>query len=213
MQWLKRKMLKNSIVLAGILLFLILTLWIHISAAHAVERELGLGVPGTITVQITPTEDATVTALNKEKLAQEVEQLKNQNQLDLFSWLRTNASIFFSTLAVVLGGLFGLWRWSVDRRDAQNKELEAQSEAQNKELIDRKTEREKRAEERFQSVVEGLGSERNEAKVGAAIMLRTFLQPDYEQFYQQSFDLAVAHLRLREVNPNKPMRFAEPSAY
>jgi uncharacterized protein YjbI with pentapeptide repeats len=82
----------------------------------------------------------------------------------------------------------------VDRRDAQNKEL-----------VDRKAEREKRAEERFQSVVEGLGSERNEAKVGAAIMLRTFLQPDYEQFYQQSFDLAVAHLRLREVNPNGPI--------
>jgi uncharacterized protein YjbI with pentapeptide repeats len=205
MRWLKSEMWKGSIVIAVILIFLILTLWIHISAAHADERAFGLEVPGTNTVQMTPTEDATVTALNKEKLAQEVEQLKNQNQLDLFAWLRTNASIFFSTLAVVLGGLFGLWRWSVDRRDAQNKELEAQSEAQNKELIDRKTEREKRAEERFQSVVEGLGSERNEAKVGAAIMLRTFLQPDYQQFYQQSFDLAVAHLRLREVNPNKPI--------
>ena len=39
-------------------------------------------------VQETPTVDATVTALNKEKLAQEVQQLKNQNELDPFGWLR-----------------------------------------------------------------------------------------------------------------------------
>jgi hypothetical protein len=67
-----------------------------------------------VPVQETPTVDATVTALNKEKLAQVVQQLKNQNALDPFGWLRTNASILFSTLVVVSGGLFGLWRWRVD---------------------------------------------------------------------------------------------------
>ena len=41
-----------------------------------------------VPVQKTPTVDATVTALNKEKLAQEVQQLKNQNELDPFGWLR-----------------------------------------------------------------------------------------------------------------------------
>ncbi len=34
--------------------------------------------PGALTVQTTPTEDATVTALNKEKLAEEVQQLKKE---------------------------------------------------------------------------------------------------------------------------------------
>ena len=57
-------------------------------------------------------------------------------------------------------------------------------------------EREKRAEERFQAVVEGLAREKEETKIGAAILLRTFLRPGYEQFYIQTFDLAVAHLRI-----------------
>lgn len=35
-------------------------------------------------------------------------------------------------------------------------------------------------------------------------MLRTFLRPGYEQFYNQAFDLAVAHLRLSKADPNSP---------
>ena len=183
MRWLKRDMWQAGIAFAGMLLFLILLIWVPMSAAGAYEGASGLATPGT--VQATPTEDATVTALNKEKLAQEVQQLKNQNTPDPFGWLRTNASIFLSTLVVVIGALFGFWQWSVGRRDAQNKELE-----------DRKAERENRAEERFQSVVEGLGSEREEARVSAAINLRTFLLPGYERFYPRVFGLTVAHLRL-----------------
>jgi uncharacterized protein YjbI with pentapeptide repeats len=159
--------------------------------------------------------------LNKEKLAQEVQQLKDQNAPDLLVWLRTNASIFFSTLFVVGGALIGAWQWGVGRRDAQDKELkdrkaerdrreeeqqrwledrkaerDRRDEEQQRWLKDQEAEREKRAEERFQSVVEGLGSEREGARVGAAITLRTFLLPGYEQFYRQVFDLVVAHLRL-----------------
>src|SRR5947209_18293638 len=141
MHWLKRDMWKASIAIAAMLLLLVLTLWVPASAVGTHERAAGPTTLITGTVQATPTEDATVTALNKEKLAQEVQQLKNQNTPDLFSWLRTNASI----LLVIGGGLIGLWRWLVDRRDAQDKELE-----------DRKAEREKQAEERFQKVVEGL---------------------------------------------------------
>src|SRR6266702_7411946 len=129
MRWLTRDLWKAGIAIAGILLLLVLTVWIPVSAAGAYEGASGLAGSGTGTVQATPTEDATVTALNKEKLAQEIDQLKNQNAPDLFGWLRTNASIFLSTLVVVVGGLIGLWRWFGDRR----------------------SEREKRAEERYQS--------------------------------------------------------------
>src|SRR5215470_12586166 len=178
MRWLKREMWKGSIVSAGILLFLILTLWIHISAAHADERALRFVAPATLTVQMTPTEDATLTALNKEKLAQEVQQLKNQNAPDPLSWLRTNAAILVSTLVVVIGGLIGLFRWFGDR----GSEREKREEEQQCWLEDRKAERVKRAEEQFKSTVEGLGGEREEARVGAAIVLRTFLRPGYEEF-------------------------------
>lgn len=82
----------------------------------------GLAMP--ITTQATPTEDATVTALNKEKLAQEVQQVKIQNAPDLSSWLRTNAVILLSTLVVVIGGLIGLFRWFGDRRSEREKQAE-----------------------------------------------------------------------------------------
>ncbi len=204
MCWLKRDMWKAGIAIAGMVLLLLLMTWVSLSAVSAHEGTSELATPGTVTAQATPTVDATVTTLNKEKLAQEVQQLKNQNEPDPLGWLRTNASILLSTLVVVVGGLFGLWRWRVDRRDAQDKELKGRQDAQDKELEDRKAEREKRAEERFQSVVEGLGSTSPATQAGAAIMLRTFLQSDYEQFYQQAFDLAVANLRLRHVDPDKP---------
>ena len=172
MYWLKRDMRKAGIASAGTLLLLVLMIGIPVSAVGAYEGTSGLATSGMGTAQATPTEDATVSALNKEKLEQEVQQLKNQNEPDFLGWLRTNASILLSTLVIVIGGLIGLFRWLGDRRD----------------------EREKRAEERFQSAVTGLGNEKEGARIGAAILLRTFLRPGYEPFYIQTFDLAVANL-------------------
>lgn len=174
MCWFKREMWKTGIAIAGMLLLLVLMVWVPVSVASARVASLELAATVIGMAQATPTEDATVTALNKEKLAQEVQQLKNQNEPDPLGWLRTNASILLSTLIVVIGGLIGLYRWFGDRR----------------------SEREKRAEERFQAAVTGLGDEKEGPKIGAAILLRTFLRPSYEQFYTQTFDLAVANLRL-----------------
>jgi Pentapeptide repeats (8 copies) len=182
MRWLKRDKWKVGFAIVGTLLLLVTIVWVPASAVGAHGRVSGLAASVTGTVQSTPIEDATVTALNKEKLAQEVQQLKNENEPSFFDWLRGNVSI----LLLGLGALAGFLRWLADRRDARDKELK-----------DRQEEREKRAEERFQSIVEGLGNEREEAQVGAAITLRTFLQPIYEQFYRQVFDLTVAHLRLQ----------------
>ncbi len=185
MQWLKRTQWKVGIFIVSILLLLLLLAWIPVAAVESHETiqpgQVRGVATGTITVQATPTEDATVTALNKEKLAQEVQQLKNQNAPDLFSWLRTNAAILLSTLVVVIGGLIGLFRWFRDRR----------------------SEREKQAEVRFQAAVTGLGDEKQGARIGAAILLRTFLRPGYEQFYTQTFDLAVANLCPTET-PHPP---------
>jgi uncharacterized protein YjbI with pentapeptide repeats len=185
MHWLKRDRWKVSIALADMLFLLVLMVWVPVSAAGAYGETSGLATPVTGTVQATPTVDATVAALNKEKLAEEVKQLKDQNEPDIFSWLRTNAAILLSTLLVVIGGLIGYLRWLGERRDEHQKRRE-----------DQRSELERRAEERFQSAVTGLVSEKESARVGAAILLRTFLRPGYEQFYIQTFDLAVANLRL-----------------
>jgi hypothetical protein len=74
MRWLKRDLWKAGIAIAGMLLLLVLMMWIPISAADAHAGTLGLATPGTGTVQATPPEDATVTALNNEKLLQDVDQ-------------------------------------------------------------------------------------------------------------------------------------------
>lgn len=132
MRWHKRDIWKVSIVVAGMLLLLVLMIWVPMSAADAHERASGLATPGTGTVQATPTLDATITALNKEKLAQEIQQLKNQNEPNLFSWLQANAGILFSTLVVVIGALIGYYRWLEDRRNAATVAIAVKEVAQAK---------------------------------------------------------------------------------
>jgi len=187
MRWFKRDIWKAGIAIAGLLLLLVLMVWVPMSA-NASEGTSGLAETGT--VQTTPTVDLTVTALAKEQLAQEVNQLQHQNERSLSGLFWNNAATVFSTAAILLAALFGIFRWWFG---------------------DRRAEREKRAEERFQAVAVGLGSKDIEAKVGSAIMLRTFLQPGYERFYRQVFDLAVAHLRLRKTNPTQSERPSAPT--
>src|SRR5438477_12228966 len=74
MRWFKREMWKAGIAVAGMLLLLVLLVWVKVEAAGAYEGASGLATPVPATVQATPTADATVTALNKEKLTQDVAQ-------------------------------------------------------------------------------------------------------------------------------------------
>jgi hypothetical protein len=214
----QRDMWKAGIAVAGLLLLLVCMVWFPVSAG-ANESATGFTTP-VITVQATPTVDVTVAALNKEQLTLQVKQLQDQN-----SWLVNNSTALIAAFTTLVVALFGISQWAVNRRDERRKELEAQDKeskdrqvAQDKELEDRKAERErrdeeqkrwlknqeaereKRAEERFQAVVEGLGSTNLTAQVGAAIMLRTFLRPGYEQFYSQVFDLCVVYLRLPRMS-------------
>jgi hypothetical protein len=183
----KREMWKTGIAIAGLLLLLVHMVWVPVSAAGAHEGTSELATPVTGTVQATPTVDPTMTTLEKEKLAQEIDQLKNQNY-----WSWTTIGPILVGFAGLLAALYSFITCIRNRQDEQKK----RDEEQKRWLDDRQAERERRAEERFQSTVEGLGSEREEARVGAAILLRTFLRPGYEQFYIQTYDLAVAHLRL-----------------
>lgn len=52
-----------------------------------------------------------------------------------------------------------------------------------------------REEERFEGVVRSLGSERVEERISAAVLLSTFLSPQYARFHEQVFNLAAGHLR------------------
>jgi len=174
MRWRKRDLWKAGITIACMLLLLLFTQWVPLSAASAYPGASRAVTPRTVMVQATLTEDAMVMAHFNEMLEQEIQQLKAQNEPDFLGWLQANASILLSTLAVVIGGLFGLGRWLADRRN----------------------EREKRVEELFQAAVTRLGDEKEGTRIGAVILLRTFLRPGYERYYTQVFDLVVANLRL-----------------
>jgi uncharacterized protein YjbI with pentapeptide repeats len=221
MHWRKSDLWKAGIIVAGVLLFLVLMTWVPAPAADKHERVSGVAILGTITVQATPTVDATVTVLNKEKL---------QHENDW--WWNYGATIitsFISTLTIAAAGIFTVVRYFNDRRDAREKqeaeaerlaehrkaERERRDEDQQRWLKDQEAAREKRAEERFQAVIEGLSSEREEAKIGSAITLRTFLLPGYERFYKQVFDLAVAHLRLLKtsLSSDEPATTPQPTTF
>lgn len=177
MSWFMKHLRHIGIAIVTLLfLFTCLTL-IPLSAASAHEGASRVATPTIVSAQATLPEDATMTALSKEQLEQEVTQLKNQNFWS--PW--TNFATPFSIFVALVAASFGFWRWRVDRRDAHTKDLKAQ------------------AEERFKTAVTALGGEKEGIQVGGAILLRSFLHPDdkkdYEQYYPQIFDLVVAYLR------------------
>jgi uncharacterized protein YjbI with pentapeptide repeats len=205
--WLKRNLWKIGIAIAVVLALLLVMVWIVRLVADANEV-------ASRTVTITSQVDATAVA--QDYLKQQDKQLQRNNSI---SWAFLSA--IGSSLGAGIGGIGtmflafaafrtasnGFKQWQGNREDDQRKRDEEQKRWQK----EQEEERRKRDEERFQSVVEGLGSEREETRIGAAIMLRTFLRPGYEQFYIQTFDLAVAHLRLpRTSDPLEDPNAAQP---
>jgi uncharacterized protein YjbI with pentapeptide repeats len=164
------------VLMSCALLFLFMT-GLLFSPAPTQAKTLYVASAGTASVQVTPTVDTTVTVLAKDQLKLQVDALQH----DPGNWFWNNAatvvSILLSTIIIVGGAFIGFFRWRKDLRIEQDK----------------------RSEERFQSVIEDLGKQDIPTKIGAAIMLRTFLRPGYEQFYSQIFELATAHLQLQEI--------------
>ena len=206
MRWRKRDIWKAGITIAGMLLLLVLMIWVPVSVAGAYEGVSGLATPGTATVQATPTEDATVTALNKEKLAQEIQQLKNQNDRSIAAWFWNSGGLLGTVVAALLAVagvlatvVFNFRQWTGTQKTERENERTGRQEAQDKDLKDK-------AEERFKTAVTALGDEKEGVQLGGAILLRSFLNKDdekiYGRYYTQIFDLAVAYLRLpRTSNP------------
>ncbi len=159
----------------------------NVSAANAPQLKVTMTVTATPmvtstpTIQATPAIDPTVTALEKQKLQNET------------NWCWANSPALLSMLGVIAAVAVGFWQWRKQHDADQKKRHE-----------DYLLEQAKLDEARFQSVVKGFESERIEARVGAAILLLTFLQKEYAKFYSQVFDLAVSLLRVGHVDPNNP---------
>jgi len=176
---------RGFLLLVGSILFFLLLIWVPLSV-QASNTPFFLHKSLHSSIQGTPTVDPTITALQKENLEH------------VNDWRWNFGGTIISSLALLAGVIVTVFKLFGDKQD----EREKRKEEQNRWLEDRQAEREKRTEEHFQSAVEGLGSTIQATQVGAAITLRTFLRPGYEQFYNQIFDLAVAHLRLRSFVEN-----------
>jgi uncharacterized protein YjbI with pentapeptide repeats len=195
MCWLKRGRWKVSIALAGLLLFMLLMVWVPVSAgAHTGTPRLG--TPEI--VQSTPTVDLTVTAFAKEQLMLQVKQLQNQLQ-NQNNWFANNSTALIAATATVIVALFGILQWAITVRQAKDKELKDREDERRKEIATQEKELRAQAEERFKTAVTSLGDEKESVQVGGAILLCSFLKPGdeeiYGRYYAQTFDLAVAYLR------------------
>ena len=191
----------NVLLKAGIAApFLVSLVWVPLVAPTFSQRSSRPAAPLVVVQQPTPTEDATVAALSKEQLSLQIRQLQGQLQ-DQGSWLATNASALIAACTAILVALFGIFQWAATTRRTRDKEIEDRTHERQKEIEMQSKDLRDRAEERFQAAVTGLGNEKESSRIGAAILLRTFLDADYEQFHIQTFDLAVAHLRLPRTFP------------
>lgn len=133
-----------------------------------------------------PTPDPLNVRLQNEKLSLENKKLSLENQKlelenehnkrelswrGLGNWLYVNLPGF---LALLVAG--GLYRYFYERRKT----------------------RLSREEERFEGVVKSLGSQYEQERISAAVLLHTFLDPKnrkYRRFHEQVFNLAAGHLR------------------
>jgi uncharacterized protein YjbI with pentapeptide repeats len=119
-------------------------------------------------------------ALENKKLGLENQKLELENYYNkrelswrgLWNWLYLNLPSFLALL-VAVGGLY-------------------------KYFHERRKTRLNREEERFEGVVKSLGSEFEQERISAAVLLHTFLDPknrSYKRFHEQVFNLSAGHLR------------------
>jgi Pentapeptide repeats (8 copies) len=157
----------------------------------SVTLDISQGEP--VTVQGTPTPDlqATKTALEIQSDQLTIQKQQTDNRFAFWTDVGTPVSVLITG---VLGTTGYLYNRNKDRKDRFTQEE------------NRRIEREKRDEDRFQEAVLALG--KDETKLGAATTLRTFLgeknKESYKRFNQQIFDLSVGFLRLRKVDQNNP---------
>jgi uncharacterized protein YjbI with pentapeptide repeats len=202
MRWLKRGLCKVGITVAGMLLLLVLMVWVPRSVVGAYKGALGLATPVMGTVQITPTVDPTMTALQKEQLTQQVRQLDNW----WLYWLYNGSTALIAAITAIVVASIGFTQWAGNVRQAKDKDLKDREEERRKEVEVQNKDLKAQAEERFKTAVAALGDEKEGVQLGGAILLRSFLNKDdkeiYGRYYTQIFDLAVAYLRLpRTSNP------------
>lgn len=184
-----------ALLIASSILILLPFVYIPTVSANVQDETTAHAYLATATsVQGTPTVDPTLTALQKKQLILQNEQIAqqiDQQQHTLWNliWIALTASL--SAIILAIGGIWAVVRWFNDRKDARNKQTE----------------------ERFKSVVDSIGGETPETRIASAVLLHTFLRPEYKEYYKQVFDLAVANLRIPEYAYSSTARSSDQSGH
>ena len=121
------------------------------------------------------------------KLKQEIKKLELENK-KLSDGRGTIVGIapFLTAIVALLGVFITLWRHLSEQRRQRD--------------LDRKnlqTDRIRRFNEKFNAVVENLGSESQAIQASAAVSIQTFLKPEYSEFHDQVFLILLANLKVQ----------------
>lgn len=145
---------------------------------------LALGVtPGMAAVDPLP---EPAQQLERQKLEREIARLEQDIALNSGGWGRFVQSAPFITAIIALLGVFvTVWRQmsessrqrEIDRRQQENEQL-------------------RRFDERFHQIIEGLGSEVEAIRAGAAVSILSYLNPEHARFHEQVFLVLMANLKL-----------------
>jgi len=88
-----------------------------------------------------------------------------------------------AAIAAIAVAFFGIIQWAGTTVQTRDKDLKDRADERRKEVEAQDKDLKDKAEARFQIAVTALGDEKEGVKIGGAILLRTFLRPGYEQFY------------------------------
>jgi uncharacterized protein YjbI with pentapeptide repeats len=139
--------------------------------------------------------------LAKDKLKQETIKLKQEVvKLKLeIEQLRSPWGTIWSNPAFLtaLGALLAVivTAWKVIAENKRQKDLDRKQRI--KELREREAENKRRADQKFTSIIEGLGSGNEAIQASACVSIATFLKPEYKSLHEQVFDILLANLRIQ----------------
>lgn len=121
------------------------------------------------------------------KLRQEIKKLEIENKKLRNEWdTIIGLAPFLTSVVALLGVFITLW-----------KHLSEQSRQRNLDRKNLEDDRIRRFNEKFNAVVENLGSESPAIQASAAVSIQTFLKPVYSEFHDQVFMILLANLKVQ----------------
>ncbi|PWD98234.1 pentapeptide repeat-containing protein [Marinilabilia rubra] len=120
-----------------------------------------------------------------EKIKQEVENLKSENQVKPIIKILPSFAGVLTALVAVVGVIISFFKYIKEKRI---------------ELEQKKDETKLRLVTKFDSIINNLCAASNSVRAGAAVSLLTFLRPEYKNFHKQIYLILLANLKTELSN-------------